>query len=178
MPTNIHDWGCFMKKILAMVTVGLLMTMNAASASVQVGFSPEGSARALVLEVIDNASKSIDLIGYGFQSQDIVQALVDAQKRGVEVRCVVDHKRNQNKTSKSIIEYARKNNIQVRLNKHYHIQHDKTMIIDGSIVETGSFNFTRSAEFENSENVLVIRDEPAIIAAYQSHFTSRWNLGK
>ena len=134
--------------------------------------------RALVLEVINNASKSIDLIGYGFQSQDIVQALVDAQKRGVEVRCVVDHKRNQNKTSKSIIEYARKNNIQVRLNKHYHIQHDKTMIIDGSIVETGSFNFTRSAEFENSENVLIIRDEPAVIAAYQSHFTSRWNLGK
>ncbi|MCW2473376.1 MULTISPECIES: phospholipase D family protein [unclassified Symbiopectobacterium] len=167
-----------MKKMLTMATVGLLMTMNVASASVQVGFSPEGSARALVLEVINNASKSIDLIGYAFQSPDIVHALVAAQKRGVEVRCVIDYKRNQNKTSRSVIEYARENNVQVRLSKHYPIQHDKTMIIDGNTVETGSFNFARSAEFENSENVLIIRDEPAIVAAYQSHFTSRWNLGK
>ncbi|MFT8210309.1 MAG: phospholipase D family protein [Symbiopectobacterium sp.] len=167
-----------MKNRLTMATARLLMTMGVALASVQVGFSPEGSARAMVLEVINNASKSIDLIGYVFQSPDIVQALVEAQKRGVEVRCVIDYKRNQNKTSRSAIEYARENNIQVRLNKHYHIQHDKTMIIDGSIVDTGSFNFARSAEFENSENVLVIRDEPAIVSAYQSHFTSRWNLGK
>ena len=52
------------------------------------------------------------------------------------------------------------------------------MIVDGNTLETGSFNFAKSAETENSENVLVIRDEPEVIRQYQAHFDSRWALGK
>lgn len=46
----------------------------AAHASIQVGFSPEGSARALVLDSINHAQHSIDMMAYSFQSADIVQA--------------------------------------------------------------------------------------------------------
>lgn len=35
--------------------------------------------------------------------------------------------------------------------------HDKVMIIDQEMVITGSFNFSKSAETQNSENVLIIR---------------------
>ena len=35
--------------------------------------------------------------------------------------------------------------------------HDKVMIIDQETVITGSFNFSKSAETQNSENVLIIR---------------------
>jgi phosphatidylserine/phosphatidylglycerophosphate/cardiolipin synthase-like enzyme len=34
------------------------------------------------------------------------------------------------------------------------------MIIDGEVVITGSFNFTKQAEQANAENLLVIRDQP------------------
>ena len=37
------------------------------------------------------------------------------------------------------------------------IAHDKVMIIDQETVITGSFNFTKSAETKNAENVLIIR---------------------
>lgn len=153
-----------------------LMTVFSATASVQVGFSPEGSARALVLDTINSAHHSIDLMAYSFQSADIVQALVDAQKRGVTVRAVIDKKRNQNKASQKAIALATASGINIRLDSHYHIQHDKLMIVDGNTLETGSFNFAKSAEFANSENVLVIRDEPAVIAQYQTHFASRWQI--
>lgn len=157
----------------------LLLSLSLpALASLQVGFSPEGSARELVLDVINHAQKSINLIGYSFQSPDIVQALIAAKNRGVIVRCVVDEKRNQNPTSQKAIAEARKSGIEVRLDSHYHIQHDKSMIIDDAIVETGSFNFAKSAEFENSENVLIIRDEPGIVKQYQQHWQIRWNYGK
>ena len=43
--------------------------------------------------------------------------------------------------------------------------HDKFMIIDAATLETGSFNFTRAAEYENAENVLVIRG-PAMVGGY------------
>ncbi len=37
------------------------------------------------------------------------------------------------------------------------IAHNKVMVIDGQTVITGSFNFTRAAEENNAENMLIIR---------------------
>ena len=39
------------------------------------------------------------------------------------------------------------------------IAHNKIMIIDGTAVLTGSFNFTKAAGQKNAENLLVIRDD-------------------
>ena len=38
------------------------------------------------------------------------------------------------------------------------IAHNKIIVIDGAVVVTGSFNFTRAAESNNAENLLVIHD--------------------
>ncbi|MCU6172692.1 phospholipase D family protein [Citrobacter cronae] len=163
-------------KSIAMAALLCVAGVSATHASMQVGFSPEGSARALVLDSINHAQRSIDMMAYSFQSADIIQALVNAEKRGVVVRAVIDKKRNRGKVSQHAIAYATANGVTVRLDGHYHIQHDKVMIIDGDTLETGSFNFAKSAEFENSENVLVIRGEPAVVAQYQAHFDSRWKI--
>jgi len=37
--------------------------------------------------------------------------------------------------------------------------HNKVVIIDGETVITGSFNFTKPAEENNAENLLVIKDK-------------------
>ena len=39
------------------------------------------------------------------------------------------------------------------------LHHNKVMIIGGEVVITGSFNFTKGAEENNAENLLVIRDK-------------------
>ena len=51
------------------------------------------------------------------------------------------------------------------------IAHNKIMIIDVQTVLTGSFNFTKPAEENNAENLLVIHD-PALAAKY----TANWQL--
>ena len=38
------------------------------------------------------------------------------------------------------------------------IAHNKIMVIDGRTILTGSFNFTKAAESNNAENLLVIKD--------------------
>ncbi|WP_324170337.1 phospholipase D-like domain-containing protein [Klebsiella pneumoniae] len=48
--------------------------------------------------------------------------------------------------------------MKVRLTDAYKIHHDKVIIIDQNTVETGSFNFTKAAEYTNSENALVLND--------------------
>lgn len=166
--------------VATLVTAFNLCTAPAihAAESVQVGFSPEGSARTLVLNTIHSAQATIDMMAYTFSSTDIVQALVEAEKRGVKVRAVIDYRRNQGKTSKKAVAYAIANGVNIREDNHYNIQHDKMMVIDGETLETGSFNFAASAEFENSENVLVIKGNPQLLARYQDHFNSRWIIAK
>ncbi len=51
--------------------------------------------------------------------------------------------------------------------------HDKVFIIDGSIVVTGSFNFSESAANSNDENVLIIHNTD-IANAYLEEFNRRW----
>lgn len=164
------------QRIALTVLLGV-SSLCSAEPSVQVGFSPEGSARALVLDTIGGAKHSIQMLAYAFQAPDIMQALVDARNRGVSVRVVIDKRRNQNKTSKAAMDFVTANGIELRTNDHFHLHHDKTIIVDGSTVETGSFNFAKSAESANSENVVVIRDMPDVARQYLAHWQSRWDLG-
>jgi phosphatidylserine/phosphatidylglycerophosphate/cardiolipin synthase-like enzyme len=51
--------------------------------------------------------------------------------------------------------------------------HDKFIVVDGKVVETGSFNFTSSAENRNAENVLVLHD-PQVAARFQPEWSRLW----
>ncbi|WP_323169504.1 phospholipase D-like domain-containing protein [Pantoea agglomerans] len=53
--------------------------------------------------------------------------------------------------------------------------HNKFIVTDGSAVETGSFNYTSSAEKRNAENALVITGEPETAQQYQTEFNRLWN---
>ena len=48
--------------------------------------------------------------------------------------------------------------IPVKRDAQYAIVHSKIVILDGETVITGSFNFTKRAEENNAENLLVIHD--------------------
>ena len=51
--------------------------------------------------------------------------------------------------------------------------HDKFIVVDGQLVETGSFNFTSSAESRNAENVLVLHD-PVVAQRYGQEWGRLW----
>jgi cardiolipin hydrolase len=48
--------------------------------------------------------------------------------------------------------------VEVRLDTNENNMHHKVIVIDGMIVITGSYNFSRSAQEYNDENVLVLHD--------------------
>ncbi|OXZ49398.1 hypothetical protein RW71_04427 [Escherichia coli] len=156
----------------------LSVTLPATAApSIQTAFSPEHGALQLVLNTIGSARESIRLMGYSFTSPEVVRALVDAHRRGVEVKIVLDEKGNRNKASVAAMNLIAGAGIPLRTNGRYSIMHDKVMIVDGHTVETGSFNYTRAGARKNSENVLVIREMPEIASSYLAHWQSRWSQG-
>lgn len=166
-----------MIKKLALLSLAMLSSAHAAP-SIEAGFSPEGGARKLVIKAITDAHTSIQMMAYAFQAKDIVAALDAAQRRGVKVEIVVDRRRNSGRVSQAAMRDVVNHGIALRVDGHYHIQHDKLMIIDGSTLETGSFNYARSAEVDNSENVLIVKNAPKIVRQYQAHFASRWALSE
>lgn len=148
-----------------------------AAPSVQVGFSPEGSALQLVVNTLDGARQSIRLMGYSFTSRDVVKALMEARRRGVDVKVVLDEKGNTGKASVAAMNLLVNAGIPVRTVSRFSIMHDKVIVTDGQNVEVGSFNYSRAAATLNSENVLVLTGVPGVAQTYLAHWQSRWELG-
>jgi phosphatidylserine/phosphatidylglycerophosphate/cardiolipin synthase-like enzyme len=135
-----------------------------------VWFSPRGGCEAAIVHEIAAAKITVDIQAYTFTSVPIENALADAESRGVRVRAVLD------KTAAgehySAADFLFTHNIPVWLDGNQPIAHNKVIILDGQTVITGSFNFTKQAETENAENVLVIHGKPAIADAYARNFQS------
>jgi phosphatidylserine/phosphatidylglycerophosphate/cardiolipin synthase-like enzyme len=145
------------------------------SSQTEVAFSPGAGSEALVVKVIDSTSKSLYLAAYSFTSPAVVQALLQAKKRGVNVRVVVDEKGNKSKASIAALNLLVGAKIPTRTISVYAIHHDKYIVADEETVETGSFNYSKAAATANSENVIVIWKNPTLAVTYLDHWRDRWN---
>lgn len=123
----------------------------------EVYFSPRGGCTEAVVEALGKAKSSVLVQAYSFTSAPIAEALVAAHRRGVNVQVILDKSQRTEKYSSATFIYN--NGIPCLIDDQHAIAHNKVMVIDGRTVLTGSFNFTKAAEEENAENLLVIQDE-------------------
>jgi phosphatidylserine/phosphatidylglycerophosphate/cardiolipin synthase-like enzyme len=124
---------------------------------IEVYFSPHGGCTEAVVGEIDAAKTGILVQAYSFTSAPIAKALVDAHRRGVKIDVILDESQETEKYSEA--DFLVHAGIPVKIDAQHAIAHNKVMVIDGQVVITGSFNFTRQAEQANAENLLVIRDK-------------------
>jgi len=141
----------------------------------EVYFSPEDHFKDRLIALINSAKSSIYFMIYAFTDKDVADALINAQKRGVEVKGVFDKDFNSNPYSK--YDYLKEAGLDVRLDGASFLLHDKVMIFDQNTVVTGSYNFTLSANNKNAENSLVIEDKE-IYKKYEDEFWKIYNEGK
>jgi len=128
-----------------------------------VWFSPNGGCTDACVSVLNGAKRSIYVQAYSFTSAAIAKALVDAKRRGLVVEAILDKgQRSERYTEADFIAHG---GIPTFIDARHAIAHNKIMIVDGETVITGSFNFTKSAEENNAENLLVLRDR-ALAARY------------
>ena len=129
-----------------------------AAAPVEVYFSPRGGCTEAVVESLQAANETVLVQAYSFTSVPIAKALVDAHKRGVKVQVILDKSQRTEKYSSAT--FLNNAGIPTFIDAAHAIAHNKVMVIDGTMIITGSFNFTKAAEENNAENLLVIRDAP------------------
>jgi len=139
-----------------------------ATGTVDVYFSPKGGAAEAIIREIDHARKDIFIQAYSFTSAPIAKALVNAHKRGVRVEVLLDKSQRTSKYSSS--DFFAHAGIPTFIDSSHAIAHSKIMIIDGSTLITGSFNFTRAAEEKNAENLLIFKGNKPLADRYIENF--------
>jgi len=140
------------------------------SATIETCFAPENDCAAFAVQAIDHARREILVGAYGLTTgSGIVEALVRAYQRGVEVKLIAD------KTTpcghSSGIDLLANAGVPVWIDHSARIAHAKTMVIDGTLTLNGSYNWTRLAA-ANSEDLNLVAS-PAVAEAYAAHSRGR-----
>jgi phosphatidylserine/phosphatidylglycerophosphate/cardiolipin synthase-like enzyme len=125
--------------------------------SYSVCFTPGDNCTKYVVNNLNHAQQSILVQAYNFTSAPIAKALVSAKERGVDVKVILD--KSQTSKRYTIANYLAHHNIPVWIDNKPAIAHNKVMILDGKMVSTGSFNFTKAANNKNAENIISIKDK-------------------
>lgn len=157
---------CVFRKAMRILIAALFLALCAPSgwtaeistrpAKWSVYFSPHGGCTEAVVDALSKAKSTVLVQAYSFTSAPIAKALVEAHRRGVKVEVILDKSQWTEKYSSAT--FVHNNGIPCFIDAQHAIAHNKVMVIDGQTVITGSFNFTRAAEDNNAENLLVVHD--------------------
>lgn len=128
-------------------------------------------------QAINNAQKSIHIAIFTFTDKALVDDLIAAKNRGITVQIVADYSQGTQPYSTAGFEKLIQNGIEVRINKSYELLHDKYMIVDGNTVETGSYNYTSSAQTKNAENYQIYHNNQALAQLYQQDWQAIFDQG-
>lgn len=142
----------------------------AATGSVEVAFAPWDDAQAALLRAIDGARREIYVQSFLFTSRALAFSLQQARQRGVRVEVLADGGMNRRSDNGSQIPLLASSGIPVAIETAYANAHNKVILIDPQseqcAVVTGSYNFTWSARNRNAENLLILRGNRQLAAAY------------
>jgi phosphatidylserine/phosphatidylglycerophosphate/cardiolipin synthase-like enzyme len=135
---------------------------------VEILFAPEDLVADRIIDLLLNSNQRVDMLAYSFTLDSLAETLVSVSQRGVTIRGVMDEGQVYDNIGTEY-DRMRQAGLDFRLDGALAAMHNKVIIIDANIVILGSFNFTRSADERNDENVLIIYD-PEIAALYEAEF--------
>jgi phosphatidylserine/phosphatidylglycerophosphate/cardiolipin synthase-like enzyme len=136
-------------------------------------FSPVDHVMSKIIEQVNGAQHSIKFLAFTYTYNDLAQAMIAKNKAGEMVEGVIE---NRGASQGAMPELAC-TQVPVKVDGNKYTMHDKVIIIDDSIVITGSFNFTRTADTANDDNILIFHSA-AIAKLYDQEFDKVYGTGK
>ncbi len=136
-------------------------------------FSPDDGVLNALIPLLNSAEKSIYFLAYSFTSNELGDIVRKKAQDGLDVKGVMDAEQvvsNQG-TEYDLFKQA---GMSVRLDGNEGLMHHKVFIIDEKIVAFGSYNFSKSAEENNDENLIIVYNE-AIAQEFIKEFYRVWH---
>jgi len=147
--------------------------LNINGVGVENYFSPVDNVMDKLVAEVQGAQKSIRFMIFTFTDEDLANAMIARYQAGVDTKGVIE---DRGASEGSLVPlYCSKVPVEEDGNKY--TMHHKIIIIDENTVITGSFNFTKSADHENDDNVLIIHNAD-LAKLYLQEFDRIWGQGK
>jgi len=128
--------------------------LSVSGISIQCYFAPEDGAAQRIIDCIQTAKTSIDFMAFSFTSVPIAEAMAQRMRHGVKVRGLFEKRDADSQHSR--YRFLKENGAEVHLDINPNNMHHKVIVVDREHVITGSYNFSKSAETRNDENILIL----------------------
>ncbi|KAI8391671.1 uncharacterized protein BYT42DRAFT_557662 [Radiomyces spectabilis] len=135
-------------------------------------FFPSKDSFNAFISVIDSARDTIDICVFSITDDDVADALISANQRGVKVRIITDNRQAAIKGADAArlqADYG----IPYKTDRTTGYMHNKFAIIDHATLINGSFNWSNGARFKNRENIM-ITNIPTCITQFDKQFEALW----
>lgn len=129
---------------------------------------PRGQALAELRKQIRNAHQSVRIALFTFTHPGLIDEVIQAHKRGVEVKIAVDMHSGLGASAKAV-EALKKAGVSVFLSQGAQLLHHKFIYIDDQTLLAGSANWTKAAFYKNSDCILALHN----LNADQKKFMNR-----
>lgn len=148
-------------------------TFKLGDSTLEIYFSPKDKSSNRIIQILKNSHKYIYMPAFLITHQGIATELINAKKRGVDVRIIIDANSTSIKNSKHKI--LRTNGIPLKTENYAGKLHSKMIIVDDEYLITGSMNFSNSGENKNDENSIIIKDNK-IAKLHKDFFLYLWTM--
>ena len=134
-------------------------------------FAPEDDPMTSLMQITSLAERSIRFMAFSFTHDGLGGVMRERTAAGVDVRGVFETFGSETIYSEFRPLYCA--GADVRQDGNPGMLHHKVIIIDETVVVTGSLNFSNNAADRNDENVLMLADA-GIARLYLEEFERRW----
>ena len=143
------------------------------NSTIEIYFSPQYKTGTRIVQLIINAKKYVYVPTYLITHKDITNALINAHRRGVDVKIITDANGVTTQNSKNKL--LRDANIPLKVENYAGKLHSKSMVIDDEFVIIGSMNFSNSGENKNDENTIIVKNNE-FAQNYKAFFNYLWKV--
>ena len=144
---------------------------TAQAAEPEIQYTPVEDLEHIDIELIRSAAKSVDMAAFTLTDWAIIAALKEARGRGVAIRILLDP--SQRQADAKLAEMKDVVRLKKRGSPYMHL---KAYSIDGTLLRTGSANFSPSGLKQQDNDLIILRDLVAA-AKFEERFDKIYSAG-
>lgn len=138
---------------------------------VEIHYAPDENLERIDVDLIRLARAKIDMAVYSLTDWAVVDALIEARRRGVALRIVLDPGQQH------ALDRLRSIADDVRMKPAGAYMHLKSYVVDGRLLRSGSANLSASG-LKQQDNDLVVLHDPSAAKSFEARFQQLWNVSR
>jgi phosphatidylserine/phosphatidylglycerophosphate/cardiolipin synthase-like enzyme len=153
--------------VLAAQGFSLAFVPAVRAGTVETHYAPVENLEHVDIGLLRSAHAKIDMAAYSLTDWPVIDALIDAHRRGVVVRIVLDP------SQPHAFDRLREITSSIRMKAPGPYMHLKSYAIDSRILRSGSANLSASGLKQQDNDLLILR-EPSAAHAFEARFEELW----